>query len=191
MDTGTHVICNLVVQGKRPLPKARLFALIIAGAVLPDLPIIAFYFWESVIQGTPEHVIWTERYFLPHWQDFIDFFNSIPILAVTLGVAFLFRLRWLQIVAISMLMHVALDLPVHHDDAHRHLFPLLDWKFVSPVSYWDPKYYGDIVARIQLGFVICALIWLWTRHKDRVGRVTVVALAVVQAAFVAFASIVW
>mmetsp|Transcript_17513 Transcript_17513/g.20216 ORF Transcript_17513/g.20216 Transcript_17513/m.20216 type:complete len:287 (-) Transcript_17513:60-920(-) len=44
---------------------------------------------------------------------------------------------------VSALFHALCDIPVHHDDG-----PLLFWRinwsyrFESPLSYWDPNYYG-------------------------------------------------
>jgi hypothetical protein len=56
----------------------------------------------------------------------------------------------------SLICHSLLDLPVHHDDAHRHFFPLSDYRFISPLSYWDPSHYGQFVALAEV-LVILAL----------------------------------
>lgn len=57
------------------------------------------------------------------------------------------------------------DLPLHHDDAHRHFFPFLEWRFVSPVSYWDPNYYGKWIGLVEAVSVIGAAIYLFSRHR--------------------------
>jgi hypothetical protein len=75
---------------------------------------------------------------------------------------------------------LSLVLPLHHDDGHRHLFPLLDWRFESPISYWDPAHYGKVFgpADAALAIVCCAL--LWRRTASRTGR-AVLALVVLGA----------
>ena len=52
-----------------------------------------------------------------------------------------------------MTLHAVCDLLLHHDDAHLHFFLLSDWRFRSPVSYWDPNHFGEIVASLE-GLVV-------------------------------------
>ena len=189
MDTGTHIVANLLVQSKRSQP--RLFIAAAFGAILPDLPIIVFYAWESLVAGYPEHVIWGKRYFLAGWQNFIDTFNSVPIILLALLVAVPIRNKLLITILIGMLLHVMLDLPFHHDDAHRHFFPLSDWQFVSPISYWDPRHYGDIMAVVQLLIVAAGLIWLWIRHAGRFERLMIAMMGVSYIGFLVFVQMVW
>ena len=60
----------------------------------------------------------------------------------------------------SMTLHCLADLALHREDAHGHLFPLSDWRFTSPVSYWDPAHYGLIFAACELVLVAVGSIWL-------------------------------
>jgi hypothetical protein len=41
------------------------------------------------------------------------------------------------------LLHIFGDLPLHHDGVHRHFLPLLEWRFVSPASCWNPAHHGQ------------------------------------------------
>ncbi len=191
MDTGAHIVCNLLIQGRHRLPRLQLFAVVIIGAIAPDLPIIAFYAWEALVLNTPEHVIWSERYYLPGWQNFIDAFNSIPITLGLLAVAAAIRCKSMAVLLAGVLLHIALDLPLHHDDAHRHLFPISDWRYESPVSYWDPAHYGNILMPLQAMFVAAGLVWLWFRHRGRFERAALVALGSVYLSFIVFAAVVW
>jgi hypothetical protein len=46
-------------------------------------------------------------------------------------------------VFVSAMFHALCDIPVHHDDGPLLFWPLnRSYRFVSPVSYWDPNYYG-------------------------------------------------
>ena len=54
----------------------------------------------------------------------------------------------------SVLLHCGVDLALHHDDAHRHFFPLSDWRYASPVSYWDPRRLGRLGALLEVCSVI-------------------------------------
>ena len=73
----------------------------------------------------------------------------------------------LALFAIAALVHLAGDLPLHADDAHRHFWPVTDWRFNSPVSYWDPAHHGTLasIAEGVLGVVLCAV--LWRRFRAR------------------------
>lgn len=53
-----------------------------------------------------------------------------------------------------MLLHALEDVPLYHDDAHRHGWPLFDWRFASPISYWDPRYDGHIVGALEMLLVL-------------------------------------
>ncbi len=61
-----------------------------------------------------------------------------------------------MVFCVSIICHCLLDLPVHHDDAHRHFFPLSNYRFISPFSYWDVNHYGRVVAAIELLLVLIA-----------------------------------
>ncbi len=43
----------------------------------------------------------------------------------------------------SALLHSVIDFLCHRNDAHMHLWPLTQWRFRSPVSYWDPNHFGN------------------------------------------------
>ncbi|MGB5952743.1 MAG: hypothetical protein WBG57_09575 [Ornithinimicrobium sp.] len=71
------------------------------------------------------------------------------------GHAFLARIPWLRAFAAGCLVHVAMDIPVHHDDGPLVFFPLSwTYRFASPVSYWDPAHYGNIMGPIDVGITV-------------------------------------
>lgn len=115
--------------------------------------------WLSV----PEHVIWSQTYFLPRWQSLFDAFNSLPLFALGALIAWRTkRYAWLACLA-SMALHSSTDLLVHHEDAHGHFWPFSAWRYRSPISYWDPRHHGSVFAVLELAAVIAACVALWRR----------------------------
>ncbi|MEM8674037.1 MAG: hypothetical protein AAGF83_09230 [Cyanobacteria bacterium P01_G01_bin.67] len=152
MNTPGHYILNLALLGKTITSKNNLEIAI--GAILPDIPIFIFYLVAKFFYQMPEGKIWSEAYYEPFWQNLVALFHSIPLALI--GAAICYRFDWKPgtILFISMVCHSLLDLPVHHDDAHRHFFPFSNYRFISPFSYWDPNHYGKTVALIEMGLVL-------------------------------------
>jgi len=75
-----------------------------------------------------------------------------------------------------MVIHAVLDLPVHHDDAHRHFFPFSNYRFMSPISYWDPKHYGNIVALVEQLLVFGATLYLFSKPVSGLGAGLLIAV---------------
>jgi hypothetical protein len=154
------------------------------GAILPDVTMFLFYGYQKLI-GSSEGDIWGQLYFLDHWQYFFDVFNSIPIALVLLSVATWFSCRWGQLLMLSAIVHMLFDLPLHHDDGHRHFLPISNWRFESPVSYWDPKHFGMIVAPMEFVLSVCALIYVSRTGTEPIRKMTYVALSIYGAAIMA------
>ena len=72
--------------------------------------------------------------------------NSFVLWGLLLVVGLMARSGMLIALYGAALVHLALDFPLHNNDSRAHFWPLTNWKFISPVSYWDPKYYGHIVG---------------------------------------------
>jgi hypothetical protein len=181
MFTPGHAVLNLTVLGRRRRPD--LVAPVLIGAVLPDLPMFLFYFWDRAVLRVPEVVIWSERYFESGWwQTLIDLCHSLPLGLALLTVASFGHAPRVAAGAASMLLHSLVDLAVHHEDAHRHLFPLSNWRFASPVSYWDPHHYGAVAAGGEWFVVVVGSAVLWRRYPHRAGRVALVLVNALYAA---------
>ena len=164
-------------------------AAITAGALLPDLPMVGFYLLERIGRGTPEPVIWGQLYFEPGWQSLFDAFNSLPLIG--LAALFAWRAGATQALAflLSMALHCLADLPLHREDAHAHFWPLTSWRFLSPVSYWDPRHGGLAFLGAELALLVAAPLVLRRRSRawGRVGWLTLAATAL----FVTWAALVW
>ena len=61
MNTPAHAVINLLILGKKEKPQYNLP--IVFGGILPDLPMVIFYFYEKFWRGIPEQIIWSESYY--------------------------------------------------------------------------------------------------------------------------------
>ena len=189
MNAPAHVVFNALVLGHGPWRRAWLP--IAAGSLTPDLPMVAFYAYQRGVLGTPETVIWTHAYFEPEWQLVFNGFHSIPLIALAALLAWRTgAIGWLAFFS-SMLLHSLTDLAVHHDDAHAHFLPLSSWRFESPVSYWDPRYHGDIVAALEMLLILAGGIALAARSREKPWRLLGLITLVFYGFFVAFAATMW
>ena len=91
----------------------------------------------------------------------------------------------------SMLLHVAGDLPFHHDDGHRHFFPFSDWRFESPISYWDRDHYGGVFAWVEAAAVFAGCLVLVWRGSPMPTRILAGIVGSLYLAFGAYAAAVW
>jgi hypothetical protein len=110
--------------------------------------------------------IFRDAYFSAPWQAVMAPFHSVPLWAGGLLAAWILRARAAAAFTCSGLLHQAFDLPLHADDPHRHLWPLSDWRFNSPVSYWDPRHFGAWVQPLEI-VLGAALVWLLWRRWPR------------------------
>ena len=146
MNTQSHAIITyyLIRRGlekRPPLPEA-LNPILFGGALLPDVPLYIFFGWYTFLNPTSQKVIWEELYFRPDWQIVFDFSHSLLFWGVAALVLWRSGLLRGAIFALAALLAAVQDLLLHHDDAHAHFFPFSDYRFRSPVSYWDPAHYG-------------------------------------------------
>lgn len=190
MNTPAHAIVNLLLVdradrgGNSVLPVAL-------GGVLPDLAMVLFYAYYKLVLGASEFDIWSRHYWAPQWQAIFDGSHSFVVLGLATLVAYALRWRILGLVLVSMLLHALMDLPFHHDDAHRHLYPLVGWRFVSPISYWDPSHHGVVFTVFELAAVAVGAVILLRRYKRLADSVVITALTLSYFVFVGFALVMW
>jgi len=189
MNTPAHALINLATLGRKD--RSETAAPIVAGAVLPDVPIFLFYGYEKWIERAPEREIWSSLYFAPEWQAVFDLVHSLPLTLAGCAVAARLGARRWAALFLSMALHAAVDFCVHADDAHRHFYPFSDWRFHSPFSYWDPRHHGVLGAGIEAALVVLSSIVLFRRSPHGVGRAVVAGLASIYVLGWGFALIVW
>jgi hypothetical protein len=183
MNTQTHILLAGALFA-RPGRENRLAnTAVLIGAFVPDALIFVMFVWSKFI-GAPEAEVWNVWYFSPPWMTAIDWMNSIPLFLGVALPAYALRQRSpeftrytnaLLLFALAALVHILGDLPFHVEDGHAHFIPFSQWRFASPVSYWDPRYFGNVVALIELALGLALITVLWSRFRSR----SVLVLAVV------------
>ena len=176
MNTPSHSILNLAILGHAE--RKVLTWPILIGSWLPDVALFIFYGWAR-LSGLPEAVIWNEAYYRPFWQDIFAIGNSIPLVLLVWGLAAWQRWPRMAALCLSMLLHHAEDLPFHNEDAHRHFWPLTDFRFISPISYWDPEHFGAYVALFEMVVVFGASFILVRRVRSRLGQGLIILVNVI------------
>ena len=171
MDTATHAIVNLAILGH--VSKWKHLWSIFLGGIVSDVPMFLFFFYHKLV-GTPEWQMWRQEYYREGWQMFFDVFNSIPIATALFVVGLWKKWRALQFFALSVILHAALDLPVHVDDGHRHFLPFSTFRFESPVSYWDREFHGHTIGLLGIVVTLFAGIYVFYKVPSRTFRVVVV-----------------
>ncbi len=168
MNTQSHVIMGAALFGGRMPKRAWAGAL---GGVLPDVPMLLIVLTLK-LAGVPAHRIFDEMY----WQNWWQLTNAIAHNFWLWGGLWLAALAMHQratasaesidfwalvlVFASSGLLHSCIDFLVHREDAHMSLWPVTRWKFMSPVSYYDPAHYGRIFSLFEalLGIVLSVVL---------------------------------
>ncbi len=163
MNTPTHLLIGVAVFGRAHKPALTVAALL--GALAPDVSLYLMIFWAVYLQGKSHHEVFDQLYFTDRWQAVFAVDNSFILWGMALAIA-LWR-RWPLAVAFTgaAFMHLLCDFPLHGEDARRHFWPLSNWVFDSPVSYWDRRRYGDIVGVAELAIALVTIALLWRRHN--------------------------
>ena len=178
MNTPAHVIFAAAAFA-RPQDRRRTLAAL-AGALAPDLSLYLLVGWAIWGAGlSPNHVFDT-LYFSESWQRVFRVDNSFVVWGAAFGLAWWFRARVAMVFALSGLLHLAFDLPLHHDDGRPHFWPLTDWVFQSPVSYWDSAHHAGIVGPVETGLSLIFCLILMRRFSSLRSRLLIGALAAVQ-----------
>jgi hypothetical protein len=164
MNTPAHIAASLLVW--RNASGWAAASAVTVGAILPDAPMFGFYAYQKLVAGAAESQIWSSEYFRDDWQLFFDLLNSIPLAMLGIVISRLIGFRWGALMFSSALLHLFCDVPVHHDDAHRHFLPLSLWRFESPVSYWDPDHFGQYFIAIELLFAVVGCAYVGWTGKD-------------------------
>ncbi len=191
MQTLSHFLITAVLGPKlsqRHMP-VHMGALLL-GSVLPDVPFIVltlsgeiYYRWFATLPTSGsimEYLHFTLFYTDPVWIIGHNFFHSLMIntsLLIFGYYSFRARKRWGLFVfwlAVSMQFHTLIDIFTHHTDGPLFLFPLnWSYRFASPISYWEPAYYGRIFMRFEYlldALILAYLGWQWWHRRQQEAR---------------------
>jgi hypothetical protein len=180
MNTPAHLIIGLAAFGRPDAARVTVAAL--AGAVIPDLSLYLMVGWHMWVLATPPQMSFDQLYFSDAWQNVFRVDNSFILWGVGLALALLARSPVFIALTGAVLLHLACDFPLHHDDGRAHFWPLTDWVFASPVSYWDRRHYGDIVGSVEIGLCLILTVMLWRRFRGWPMRVLIGVLILVETA---------
>lgn len=162
MQTPTHLLIAAAAFCRPGRTRGNLAAL--SGGLAPDAFLIGLWGW-SKLNGVPERSLWNEVYWSAPVQLGQAISNSFPLFALVLALAVFLRSRVAAVFAGAGLLHLATDFPVHGSDAHIHFWPFSDWRFQSPISYWEPDRYGFIVGGLEYLLAIVLIAVLWRRFR--------------------------
>jgi hypothetical protein len=177
MMTPTHVLIGSGLLSRRNSTAVNWAAAL--GGLMPDVPMFVLFAWDRFVMGLPEGAIWDGRYDTDAWQIPAGLSHSFPLYAAILAVGLFWRQAVVIAYSAASLLHAGVDFLVHHEDAHMQFLPFSRWKFISPVSYYDPQHYGNIASKIELAIAISMIVPLWRRFPSLWVRVACgVALAV-------------
>ncbi len=186
MNTQTHVLMGAVLFGK-PVP--RLAWVAAAGGFIPDLPMYAII-GALRMQGYSLDVIFGQLYWQDWWQianaighNFLLWGSLSVISALTMlrgaeagqtSIFEQFRIRFAKARTAAMvfafsaaaLISSLTDFLLHHNDGHMHFWPLSEWRFQSPVSYWDPNHHGATFGFVEAALGVLLAIVLFRRYAN-------------------------
>lgn len=192
MQTYSHFLMTALLGdrlNKRAEPPATLPPLRVGwlalGSVLPDVPLLlltlGFFAWrrwvrpelmdEFVFGQTYDTLYFTNPWWigghsLLHSPLLIVLYLLLALWAWRQGRAWGAILFWF---AVGCGLHSFVDILTHHNDGPLLLYPL-DWnlRFSSPISYWDRRYYANIVSPLEhLMDAGILLYFLITRLRQR------------------------
>lgn len=178
LNTPAHLILGATVFGKPGHAKVTLAAVV--GSFLPDLSLYLMAGWALFVSQIPAEVVFDQFYFSETWQQVFAIDNSFVLWGVMLALALHRKSGWAIALTGAALLHLALDFPLHHDDARRHFWPIGNWVFHSPLSYWDHRHFGNLVGPVEILLSVGCCGWLWFRHQANWARLIIGLVALGQ-----------
>jgi membrane-bound metal-dependent hydrolase YbcI (DUF457 family) len=158
MNTPAHLIFGAAMFAQPNNPKVTAAAIV--GSLMPDLSLYLLSAWSIFIDKNDTGYVFGVQYFSTNWQNIYAVDNSFIVWGGILALGLFTARKWLWVFAASGLIHLFFDFLLHNDDARRHFWPLSDWVFVSPFSYWDQDHHGLLVGGMEMAavFVMTAVL---------------------------------
>lgn len=175
--TPSHLLLNWAILGNKNETTTERSA-ILFGALMPDVGVWIFSLWFFSTIGMQFGDVWESYYWTPSINVWFNLAHSLVLLPTIALCGYLFNKRLVFLFGMSATMHALCDFFLHADDAYTNFLPFTDWRFVSPVSYWDPAHYGTIFAPVESCIVIIAIFYLYKRVTARYAKVLLILTAV-------------
>ena len=180
MNTPAHLILGAAICG-RPISNAVTWAAL-AGAMLPDLSLYVMAGFSIIALGISPETVFRELYFSDAWQQVFAVDNSFLLWGSAFALAMWRKVPWAIALCGAALLHIGFDFPLHNEDARMHFWPLTEWKFYSPFSYWDSSSGARIIGVIEVALVAALTVFLWVRFKTWKWRAVFCGIAALQIA---------
>lgn len=174
MNTPAHLLLGAAAFA-RPA-RGRILWAAVLGSLLPDLSLYVLAGVSLYVLGIPAQVVFNQLYFSEAWQTVFAIDNSIIIWGVALVVGVWRGWQVLTVAASAGLLHLAMDFLLHAGDGRPQFWPITDWVFHSPVSYWDSVHHALWVAPASLAVCAGAFAVLWQRGLTVSGKLFFAAL---------------
>ena len=161
MNTPAHLLFGAALFGGKS--DRRVMGAALAGSLLPDLSLYLMAGWALRVQKIPPQIVFDELYFSESWQRVFAIDNSILLWSLCLLLAWRCKSNVGFAFAGSGILHICLDFLVHAGDGRPHFWPLSDWVFHSPISYWDSSHGAWFIAPLSLAACLWAFAVIWRR----------------------------
>jgi len=151
------------------------------GSLAPDIPLYflsfgGIYYFRNVLGWEDKRVfshLFDDLYFKdPGWIALHNFLHSPTMLIILLALTLLLKsnrpqlARWLRFFFSACLLHSIVDILTHNDDGPVLFFPFnWDYRFSSPVSYWDRDHHGGWFMFFELLLDVVMLVFIVHRHR--------------------------
>ena len=178
MNTPAHLIFGASAFGKPG--SMRITTAAVLGSLAPDISLYLMVSWSIFAVGTDPGIVFGQYYYSDAWQQVFAVDNSFIFWGMGLGVAIWMARPAFTAFTGAGVLHLAFDFPLHNHDARMHFWPLTDWTFVSPFSYWDSRFHADIVSPIEVTVVLILAAVLLFRFRRMYARILVLLTATAE-----------
>jgi membrane-bound metal-dependent hydrolase YbcI (DUF457 family) len=195
MNTYTHLLMTAAARVGLEQRRIRVnVRAALLGSVIPDVPLLLlttiYIIYYRYIDPIPadEHIFsgrYDQLYFEdPLWIITHNMFHAPLMVGLLVGLGY-YAMRtgraWggpLFWFALACGLHSLVDIFTHHNDGPLLLFPFnWEYRFITPISYWDDDHYGNIVGPLEhlmdLGIIIFLVVtWLRQRARNKPAMLT-------------------
>ena len=164
MNTPAHLLVGTGLFARTDRKGSYRAALL--GAMAPDMSLYLMTVVSIWGMGIPAETVFGEYYYSDPWQAVFAVDNSFILWGLLFLVALWRDWPLVAVFAAAGLAHLALDFPLHTHDARPHFWPVTNWVFESPVSYWDRAAHAGIVGPLEFTLSCGCALLVWQRFRS-------------------------